>query len=364
MEEVQKSPQSKNGIKYVILGILILGFIVTFASGYFLSQVLSAEQPVSPPGTNYPSPTRIPFIRTTPVPIDNGQQVQQDTTKFLPGKFYFEDTILVVTKDKPQINLIASINRLEQEKNYSQGTRVSYFDGSSWVRKGVNNTTADSTIVSNSLIKSWNIVIDPSRVLRETVKGEVTINDTPITFKTDILRNEISMRSLPGYTKFMSSGTGQLTLNGKAHEMYVLYTRIYSLNAADIQFYNQPLGLTTDWIAFWDANGNFYHVDTTAVEKVTPIYQSHQVGIQEDSNGSVIKTFSVSVGRDTSNPPSNYTVIMNNPINDTVTFKRTNSLNKSPNASYSWFMSSIEGSVQRADGQTLPGIGVAEYIHD
>ncbi len=364
MEEAQKSTRSKNGIKYIILGVLIFGFIVTFVSGYFLSQVLSTEQPVTPPATNYPSPTRIPFIRMSPSPIESVPQVQQDTTKFLPGKFYFEDTILIVTKDKPQINLIASVNRLEQEKNYSQGTRVSYFDGSTWERKGVNNTTVDSTIVSNSLINSWNIVIDPSRVLRETVQGSLSIQNAQITFKTDTLKNEISMRSLPGYTKFMSSGTGQLTIDGKVHQAYVLYTRIYSLNAADIQFYNQPLGVTTDWIAFWDSNGNFYHVDTTAVEKITPIYQSHQIGIREDSSGPLVKSFSVTVTRGTGNPPDSYIVTMNNPLNDTLTFKRMNSINKAPNGSYSWFMSSIEGSVQRADGQILQGIGVAEYIHD
>ncbi len=360
----QSSPVTLRHIpKTLILVIMIVGFITTFLSGYFLSQLLATERIVT---TKINPPTEnIPYIKdTTPYPTSNNPQIEQDSTKFLPGKHYFDDTIIIVTKDKPQINVVATVTRAEQDKDYAQSTRVSYYDGVNWTRQSASKISKDSTIVSNSLVKSWDTTIDPSRVLKQTAQGEITINNTSLVFSTGVLQNEIVMRSLPGYTKFMSNAAGTLTTNGVVHQAYVLYTRIYSLNAAELQSYDQSLGLTTDYIAFWDTQGNFYHIDITNVDKPTPIYQTHQLGIMEDTNGSVEKTFSVTVNRDSKNPPEQYTAFLNNPIGAALKFNRVNGINKAPNGSFTWYMGNIEGTVQRPNGETLNGIGLVEYIHN
>ncbi len=353
----------KNIGNVMIISIVLIGFVTTFLSGFFLSHLLSSE-PTLPP--SQPTPTgRIPYVKeTTPYPTSNNPQTAQDTTKFLPGKYYFEDDVIIITKDQPHQKLIATVSRAEQEKDYTQNTRVSYFDGTSWTRQKANRTASDSTIISNNLVKSWKLTVDPSRVLKQTVQGEITINNSLFSFSSEVLQNEIGMRSLPGYTKFMSNGTGTVTINGGAHSAYILYTRIYSLNASDIQFYSQPLGVTTDWIAFWDTAGNFYHVDTTSVEKKTPIYESHQIGIRETTDGSVTKTFGTTVTRDAKNPPSEYSVSLLAPIGETLQFTRIDGIDKAPGSSYTWYMGSIEGTVTTASGEKRNGIGLVEYIHD
>lgn len=342
---------AKNIPKILIFVAIILGFLTTFVSGFFLSRLLSTEKPISKVANASSSPT------------SNNPQIVQDSTKFLPGKHYFDDTIMLITKDKPQITLVATVTRNQGDTDYAQNTRVSYYDGNNWTRQSDNKNIPDSTIVSNSLVKSWNTTIDPSRILKQTAQGEITINNATLNFSTDVLQNEIGIRSLPGYTKFTSNGTGTLTVNGTSHPTYILYTRIYSLNASEIQFYTQPFGLTTDWIAFWDTEGNFYHIDATNVDKPTPIYQTHQLGIWENSNSAVTKTFDVGITRDSKNPPVGYSININSPINATLTFNRINSLNKAPDNSFTWYIGNIEGMVQRG-GKTLNGIGIAEYIHD
>lgn len=361
----QVSSQSKGRLlKIAIFIFVILGFITTFVSGYYVSRLLSTEKNVTT-GDSTTKTGNIPYIKdVTPYPTSNNPQVEQDTTKFLPGKHYFDDTIIVVTKDKPQINLVATVTRAEQDNNYAQSTRVSYYDGKDWTRQLDSKSTQDSAIVSNKLVKSWSTIIDPSRVLKQTAQGEITINNSSVVFSTGTLQNEIGIRSLPGYTKFLSNGAGTLTVNGVAHPAYILYTRIYSLNAAEIQFYNQPFGVTTDYIAFWDTQGNFYHVDATSVDKPTPTYQTHQLGIMEDVNGAVEKTFSVTVNRNSKNPPAQYTVSLNNPIGATLNFNRVNEINKAPNGSFTWYMGNIEGTVKRPNGESLSGIGLVEYIHN
>lgn len=357
--------------KLFIIFLIIIGFITTFASGYFLSRLFATEQNVTTKNIPYvkdvtPSPAlNNPNHKdSTSYPTSNNPQVEQQTTKFLPGKHYFDDTIMIVTKDKPQINVVATVTRAEQEKDYAQSTRVSYYDGANWTRQSASKTSQDSTIVSNNLVKSWGTTIDPSRVLKQTAQGEITINNSSLVFSTGVLQNEIGIRSLPGYTKFISNGTGTLTVNGVSHQAYVLYTRIYSLNAVEIQFYNQPFGVITDYIAFWDTQGNFYHVDATSVDKPTPTYQTHQLGIMEDSNGAVEKTFSVTVNRSSKNPPEQYIVSLNSPIGATLSFNRINGVNKAPNGSFTWYMGNIEGTVRRSSGENLSGIGLVEYIHN
>lgn len=355
--------QSQSQIwKVVIPTVVILGFITTFASGYSLSQWLSTEMNVTTGSYTTANFPRV--LDATPYPSSNDQQVEQGSTKFLPGKHYFDDSIMIVTKEKPQISVVATVTRAEQDTNYAQSTRVSYFDGTDWTRQSASKTSPDSTIVSSNLVKSWSTVIDPSRVLKQTVQGEITINNTSLAFFTGVLQNEIGMRSLPGYTKFMSNGTGTLAVNGVALEAYVLYTRIYSLNAAEIQFYNQPFGVTTYYIAFWDTQGNFYHVDATSVDEPTPTYMTHQIGIMETINGAVEKTFSVSVNRDSKNPPEQYIASLNSPIGATLKFNRVNRINKAPSGTFTWFMGNIEGTVQRPNGETLSGVGLVEYIHN
>lgn len=353
---------SKIVSKVLIIIIVVIGFITTFASGYFLSHLLTSEKNISTEITS--NTPNIPENTTTPTPTSENPQVEQETTKFLPGKHYFDDTLMIVTKDKPHISVVATIARTEQENNYAQNTRVSYYDGNDWTRQFASKISQDSAILSNNLVKSWNTIIDPSRVLKQTVQGEITINNSSLVFSTSVLQNEIGIRSLPGYTKFLSNGNGTLTVNGIEHQAYVLYTRIYSLNVAELQFYNQSLELTTDYIAFWDTLGNFYHIDSTNVNKPTPIYQTHQLGVMENKNGAVEKTFSVTVNRDSKKPPEQYTASLNNPIGATLNFNRINEINKAPNGSFAWFMGNIEGTVQTPNGEILNGIGLVEYIQN
>ncbi len=347
---------SGNFPKSLVIFLIILGFITTFASGYFLSALLASEK--------NPKLKNLQVLPTPQIIGPTNQQVAQTTTKFLPGKHYFDDTVVIVSKTKPQKNLVASVTRAEQDKNYSQTTRVSFYDGNKWIREINSSETPDSTIVSNNLVKNWTIDLDPSRVLKESVQGEIIINNRDLSFSTGILQNEIGMRSLPGYTKFMSQGSGTLKIDGQDIPVYILYTRIYSSNSADIQYYDQSLGLTTDWVAFWDKEGRFYHVDSTDVAKPIPNYQTHQIGVMEDLNGSVTKTFNLSITRDQKNPPVNYTISIANPINASLKISRINGLNKAPNGSYTWFMGNIEGSVQTNNGSAIEGVGLLEYIHD
>lgn len=361
MDNQSPTPKTNNRIKILIVIFLIAGFISTFAAGFYLNNFFKSEQLRNPTNSSLKTPTPEVKVR---LEEDTDPNQPQLSTAFLPGKQYFEDTVIAITKDSPNYTIVATVTRNQQDSGFVQNSRMSYFDGKAWSRKSDQKTTNDSTIVSGNIVKSWVNTTDPSRVLKETSKGELKFNDTKINFSTGPLENELTVRSLPGYTKFMSEGEGFITINGSERKAYLIYTKIYSLNASDIQFYNQPFGLTTYWLIFWDRDGNFYHVDKTDVTNPTQIYQTHQLAILKDSGKRVSKTFQVSSVADNSTPPSRYNFTLGSSINATLTLNLSNSINKAPNNSFKWFMGHVKGTVQKADGTSVEGIGLNEYIHN
>lgn len=362
--QVPESHVMRKKLLFVFLAaLLFVGYGVVFGAGYYMHDSLKSEQVTK---DVKPEPTRPP---TTPTAITPGEKsvdtdTPQDTTKFLPGKAYMENSIIMVAKSDPRITLLATITRLQNESNYTQNTRVSFFDGKSWVRKTDAKTNPDSRIYSTGLIQSWTDTLDPSRVLKQTITGDISINSHAIRFESNPFANEISVRSLPEYTKFMSNGTGRMAVDGVSYDMYAIYTQIYSLNAGYIQFYNNPFGVTTDWVAFWDTAGNFYHIDRTDLPKPTEFYKPHQFGVFENPSGVISKTFTVDVARDSVEKPTHYTVTIGDPANQVLTLDLLNSFNKFPGASYTWFMGHVKGTVMGSSGQSIPGFGLVEYIHE
>ena len=210
-------------------------------------------------------------------------------------------------------------------------------------------------IKNNEFVENWTIEYDKSRVLKQSVTGSLNVKGVKVDFQTGVLENEITIRSLPGYTKFMSESDGKLTINNQSFDAYLLYTRIYSVDASELITYNGNLGLLTDWIAFWDKDGNFYHIDSTSVEKPIPNYQTHSIGIYKSKDGSISKTFSIAINRDKNIPPQNYSIQMGFPISKLLEFNKYNDIDKSPTDLYSWHMGNIKNS---------DGVGLVEYISE
>ena len=320
-------------ITAIVVLISAIGF---FVSGYFTYPLLLSEKV-----------NKQQELKT----LDN---TENESNLFKSGKNYFGDTILVISKDEPHYTIVATINRTEKEdSNYLQNTRISFFNGTEWKRVLRSDINPNSAIKNNEFVSYWNIDVNKSRVLRQNVIGELIIGKTKINFDTDTLENEIAIRSLPGYTKFMSENDGILTIDGKQYSAHILYTRIYSSNSSELFTYDGNIGLLTDWVAFWDNDGNFYHIDSTEVANPIPNYQTHSIGIFKSKSGSVSKTFDVNITRDNSKPPTNYIINLNSSVNKKIMFDKTNDINKAPNSSYIWRMGNIQNS---------NGIGLVEYI--
>lgn len=330
--------------------LIILGFLICTASaflgGFYLNNVLVTQRMQSAS----PSPTP---------QIENYEENPGIGSKNVAGNEYYDDTIMALSTSLPRRILIGTVTREVTDGGAIQNTRSSYFDGESWTRKLLTKAYSDTSIHSNAIVNNWSILIDPSRVLKQSVKGGLTVGNNKLEFETGVIDNNIGMRSLPGYTKFISTGTGKLVVNGSTLPANILYTRIYSNNADEIQSYGTPIGATTHWIAFWDDDGNVYHIDSTYVSRPTKIYETHQIGVMVDSNGRVSKTYDVKIDISGEKPPKSYSFQLGAPINKNGSFTIGVSINKAPNNAYTWYMSEGVGEVEG-----VAGFGVVEYIQD
>lgn len=320
-----------------------------FAGGYFFRDLLAKEQLRNSKPT--PTPTPIPS-KTTSI-----------STDYLPNNLYFDDSLIMVAKDSPHEVIIVSSSRNEMVKKIAQTTRVSYFNGEIWDRKVSYGVAGNAGIASDNIIKSWSVDIDSTRMLKQSSKGELKFGNTTIAFSTGELLNEMGVRSLPGYTKFLSAGEGTFTIDGKSKTAYVLYERIYSLNNKEIQFYDTPLGVTTYWLAFWDEQGNFYHLDRSDVSRPTSVYESHKFGLIKTPQGSVTKTFDVVGSRNHETKPTQFDFGLKAPINVQIHTDVTSSLDKATAREVVWRMNLVSGTATK-DGQEIKGIGLVEIVKD
>jgi len=332
-----------------IVGIFLFALSVgcSFFGGFYVQKLLNTNEKL------------VPSITAIPTKISYNTESPEMNSDYIKDKQYFDDTIVAVTDNVPHKILVATATRQETQSGTNQATRASFYDGQKWIRKILTQHYDTSAIYTNDIITKWSITIDPSRVLKQSIQGTIRIDQNAINFDTGSITNNISVRSLPGYTKFMSTGNGSLTINDVSYASKILYTRIYSNNSQEIQFYDTPFGLTTHWLAFWDNNGNFYHIDSTYVDRPTDKYQTHELGVMVDKDGWVNKTFDVKVESDSSNPPNTYKIQFGTPINQTLRFTTQTSINKAPNNSYSWFMSNGVGQIEN-----IEGFGLVEYIHN
>jgi hypothetical protein len=342
----------------ILLGSIfcLVGFVVAFTSGYFLNSTLQQEQRSQP--TTLPQPTQKPLPTTDPEPEE-----PVATNELSEVGFYMSDTFFLVAKNPKHQTLIAMVTRKDQDDgSVTQTSRVSYFDGDTWTRDVQTQSQEDLSISPNDLVTSWDNSIDSSRVLKERTQGSIRINKNNLTFDTQELINQIPLRSLPEYTKFMAEGDGSLVINGQQVEAHALQTRIYSFNDTQIPRYDPALGITTDWLAFWDEAGNFYHVDATEVAKPSAIYESHQIVVQKAANSTISQLFSVDIQKTPTFNPETYTFNLPSPIATTLDLQRGSIVEKYSGLGATWHTGTIMGTAVK-NGEKIEGYGIVEYLH-
>lgn len=318
-----------------IVIVIVISTLSAFYSGFFLKGELSKQ---SEKGGN------------------------STVQKYKPN---FIDELIITTKETPRKTLILSgIRTFSNDTTNNYTIKVFYFNGDYWIREISEGKFSEdiNTIPKTNLVPNWIVKDDPSYMLKQSVSGDVSIKGNLIKFEIPTIFNEISVRSSPKYTKFMSEGEGVITINGLPMESKILYSRIYSFNPPEsLVFTSDPAGIETEWLAIWDDDGNFHSIDETVIDnkKTFESYKAHSLGIIKDNKNRVQKSFLLNLQK---NGLQKYSVQIKDGINETISVSRTNSINKAVNGTDLWHTGQVEAQIKTAEGKMLNGFGVFEQI--
>lgn len=327
--------QFNNKQYYLLVFVTITSLLISFYSGFFLHQKLNQEHD-----------SKVENLSSGKLPIP-----------------YFTDQIILITKKPPYKAVYAFATRFSRDWiNYTHRQRIYYFDGQEWKEEFDVKTTDNYLIASSSIFSKWDIQDDPSLVLKQSVKIESEIDGSIIELDIPLIENEMGVRSLSSYTIFRSETETTVIIDGQEHEAYVLYDRMYSFNA-DLRLVarSDSYNISTDWVAFWDEEGNFYNTDETVVSKnQDDPYKSHSIAILKDNLDRVYKSFNVSMFR---TEEESYKVNIESDINKEIESKIITSYPRnSKNPEVNNKIGILEGFVKLNNGKSVKGIGFFEYI--
>jgi len=310
--EPARQQQKNEKIKLLLLGGIPLLFVIFFV-GLLLGRLSTPNSKSASVSAVTPSPTTITAntSQITPTPTNISEV---PTIQFLPNKQYFDDTYVIISKDSPHQSLILSVARIEQERSFSEYTKVNYFDGKSWDRKTAMTINPSRSVAINTLLRGWNAPTILTSSQQPPQLATVQLTDQTLSFGSTDLQNEISVQSTPGLTKFIYQGGGTLTIGSEIHPAYVFYSRTYSFNAPDLAYVAQPANLISDSMLFWDKEGTFYYLDSHRPVSSDPAISAFKLGIQEDSKRSVIKTTDLTEELTVNNTVKSYHATLNSAL--------------------------------------------------
>jgi len=350
--EGTSSPVKKYA-KVLLIGGVVIGLLVTFLLGMLIGSAGKKAEPKTGPET---LPTRVPTV----TPIDSSAAAQSGV-QYLPGKQYYDDSVAIITKTEPYRAVLLSISRFEQTKAYTQLTKVNYFDGTSWLRENVSTAIPSSPIVSNPLIRTWSLKTTDTNNLRNDNKLDITIENKPVTFLLEKISTDVSTQAYQGYSKFNYFGEGTLKTAGDEQEAYIFYTQTFAASASDVSFLGTPEKLESDWLVFWDDQGNAYHLDKLASDVPNKPLQNYQIGVILYANGQTLKVTRGDI-RKNSQQANQYSISLpTNPqtlLNVIISYP----LNKATENAYSWQLGILTGKVGDVNS-TINGVGLLETIH-
>ena len=317
----------------------------------------SSSRKAGPPAGTAVLPTRIPTV--TPADSSETGTTGGSGIQYLPGKQYYDDSVAIITKKEPFHAVLISVSRFEQTTTYTQIAKVNYFDGTAWLRENVSTAIPSSSIVGNPLISTWNLMPSVSSNAQNN-KIDITIENKPLTFTMKKISNDISTQSYQGYSKFNYFGEGTLKTGDNEQEAYIFYTQTFAANAPDVSFLSTPEKLESQWLVFWDDQGNAYHLDKLSSDLPNKPFQNYQLGVILYANGHSFKINRVDV-RTSSQQANQYAVSLHTNPQTLLNVILSHPLNKSTTTAYTWQTGILTGKVGPTDS-SVNGVGLLEII--
>ena len=177
------------------------------------------------------------------------------------------DIVLITNEDSPRIVFLDFVR--EGKKFYG---KARYYNGTNWISQDLleNNVRIAEHLRSTEISNGVNYV-DSTEVDLNLLIGDVKIKLFELNIPTPI-----AIKTRKTFTKFAgakNSTESKLLIDNEVVDARVAILKAYNIEKDSTS--EIDLGVNTYWYTFWDANGNFYHLDKSIVANPSKTYQSH-----------------------------------------------------------------------------------------
>lgn len=207
-------------------------------------------------------------------------------------EFYSDDVILSgKTSSGEPVLIYLSLNRKKI------GSQFSHYYFGNYIYKGVRKKLytsflRESPIVSsNGFLKSY--IDKPADDLSSRESVDLQFKDGSFTafVHIDNLKGDFIEKNSLEYTKYSSVGEGKITSNTETTSVYSYLEKSYSADYSKYIFFDgfDSLKSLAQFFVFWDSQGNFYLLDSSAVNPEFKDYKSHTWALYKNKAGDFTK---------------------------------------------------------------------------
>lgn len=236
-----------------------------------------------------------------------------DKEFFIPEKFqtddtvdqgeelkYFRDRVILANHDSENSWILElDLNRKQNEKNkYIHYYNATLFQNGKKESINTNFHSNSPEIKSNNFLKKFENTTFEDLSTRESYVFKIQIGDKEINADLKNLEGDFITKNSIVYTRYMSEGDAEVTINDKEFTVEASLEKTYSSDHSKYIFFPglSQLSSRTYRFLIWDEDGNFYLLDNSTVNKENPYYRPHTWILYKNSNPKYLqKTFQADI---------------------------------------------------------------------
>ncbi len=210
-----------------------------------------------------------------------------------PDHRFFSDELMLVgqTENGAPFLLSLDLNRKRVADSYSHYYYADYiYQDQHGQRYSVFNNTSQN-VVASDFLTSVTYKASEDLSARENYAFNFSYKDLNVQADLKNFNGDFLVKNTLDYTKYISEGDADVSVNGKQYRMHALLSKIYTPYYDKYVFFNgyNDLSSLSQLFILWDAQGNFYLLDQSTTYAFNTDYRPHTWVLYKNKAGQYMK---------------------------------------------------------------------------
>ncbi len=210
-----------------------------------------------------------------------------------PDHRFFSDELLLLgeTEQGSPFLLYLDLNRKRIANQYSHYYYADFVYQNQHRQLYTDFTAANEAVSSHSFLTDFSSGLADDLSAREHYDLEFTANNLVVKASLQDLKGDFIVKNTLDYTKYVSEGDSQVTINGTTYTMHAYLAKIYTPYYDKYVFFNgyDTLRSLAQYFVLWDELGDMYVIDHSDVFSQQADYKPHTWVLYKDKAGQYMK---------------------------------------------------------------------------